>query len=226
MAQPAGGLQQRERNERSSNYKLPHVAELVAGEQLEAAASIRKGASGCIAAWASCWPSKAAARFLGWVRSQRAHRAGGAGLGSPLLPPHPMARGRGSPPQAGDTRWGLGSTLSAAIPMWRVGRGAGSPRCVSRGPATCVLPASLWHEWWCRDPRRCHPQASRPSCRPAGRGAGPLRHTAACHSSSQLRYHPCFITGRVNCFCLKQDNGQKSACVEMAFSPGSAPPRQ
>lgn len=39
-----------------------------------------------------------------------------------------------------------------------------------------------------------------------------------CHSSSQLRYHPCFITGRVNCFCLRQDNGQRSDCVEMAFS--------
>lgn len=45
-----------------------------------------------------------------------------------------------------------------------------------------------------------------------------LSHRAACHGSSQLRYHPCFITGRVNCFCLKQDNGQKSDCVEMAFS--------
>ena len=65
------------------------------------------------------------------------------------------------------------------------------------------------------------PMATVPSQR-FGAGSGErlacLSHRAACHGSSQLRYHPCFITGRVNCFCLKQDNGQKSDCVEMAFS--------
>lgn len=64
-------------------------------------------------------------------------------------------------------------------------------------------------------PHSHHPQ---PAVRWGQRGEAGLSHTAACHSSSQLRYHPCFITGRVNCFCLKQDNGQKSDCVEMAFS--------
>lgn len=109
-----------------------------------------RGPRAVISSRASCWPSKAAAWFLGWVRSQRAHRAGGAGLGSPLLPPNPMARDKGSPPEAGGTRWGLGSMLSAAIPMWRAGWGAGSPRCVSWGPAVSqpcpILPASLWHK--------------------------------------------------------------------------------
>lgn len=77
-----------------------------------------RGPRAVISSRASCWPSKAAARFLGWVRSQRAHRAGGAGLGSLLLPPNPMARGRGSPPEAGGTRWGLGSMLLSRLGCW------------------------------------------------------------------------------------------------------------